>query len=188
MERPSPMTTLHVCRCLSAPWLARCRLPVAVVAALLVLLTCAGCEALAFTDEQLIRQRLRLHAAAVTTAIETHDWSAPAAYYDSAMRWQQGRAVVQGPVAIKGFLNSLSSIKGVDSFHTIVDSTRKVNAECIEATVTFQAHLVISSAELNFSNCYWQARVGWVKRGPGKWLIGYIVETSERKSGTFSRI
>lgn len=182
------MSSLHACRYLRARLPAWCRLTVIATAAVLVALACGGCEAMAFTDEQLIRQRFRLHSEAVTAAIDSNDWSVPATYYDRAMRWQQGRVILQGPEAVKGFLSSLHGIKGIDSFHTIVDSTRKVNAEWIEATVTFQSHLVISSAELNFSNCYWQARVGWVKRGPGKWFIGYIVETSERKSGSFSRL
>ena len=101
---------------------------------------------------------------------------------------QRATVTLQGRDAAKGFLASLNEMTQMDEFFIIVNSTSKLSPDLIEAKVTMQAHLVLSSAELNFSNRFWDARMGWVKRGPGKWQIAYIIETTDRRSGTFSRI
>ena len=144
----------------------------------------SGCGFLAFTDEQLVKNRIRDHDAALTA----HDWRAAAAFYDASIIWQQGQARYQGRAAAQGFLGSIRDIYNMDGFYTIVDSTSKPKEGLVEAKVTMQAHLVISSATLDYSNRVWEARMGWVKRGAGKWLVAYIVETSPRKDGQFSRL
>jgi hypothetical protein len=160
-----------------------CRLPV-VLGAVLGLVLLAGCDFLALTDEQFVKNKIREHAEAVTA----RDWKAAATFYDLNVQWQQGTAKLEGKAAAKGFLISLNDMIQMDEFFTIVNETRRVTPELIEAKVTMQAHLVLSSAELNFSNRFWDAKMGWVKRGPGNWKIAYIIETSERKEGKFSRI
>ncbi len=166
----------------SAPRLTRL-LEMVLLGALFALLL-GGCDFLAMTDEQLVKNKMREHDEAVTK----RDWRAAASFYDLNVKWQHGTVSLQGREAAKGFLESLNAMSQMDSFYCVVSSTRKVNPELIEAKVTMQAHLVLSSAELNFSNRIWEARMGWVKRGPGKWQIAYIIETSERKDGKFSRI
>jgi hypothetical protein len=143
-----------------------------------------GCNFLALTDEQFVKNKIREHAEAVTA----RDWKAAATFYDQYVQWQQNTVKLEGRDAAKGFLMSLNDMSQMDEFHTIVQDTRRVKPELIEAKVTMQAHLVLSSAELNFSNRFWEARMGWVKRGPGNWKIAYIIETSVRQEGKFSRI
>ena len=143
-----------------------------------------GCDFLALTDEQFVKNKIREHSEAVSA----RDWRVAASYYDLNVVWQQGALKLEGKAAAKGFLSSLNDMSQMDSFYAIVQDTRRVTAELIEAKVTMQAHLVLSSAELNFSNRYWDARMGWVKRGPGNWKIAYIIETSPRQEGKFSRI
>ena len=150
----------------------------------LVALLAGGCDFLAVTDEQFVKNKMREHAEAVTA----RDWRTAATFYDLNVKWQRGAVTLQGRDAAKGFLESLNDMNQMDEFFTIVKSTRKLNPELIEAQVTMQAHLVLSSAELNFSNRFWDARMGWVKRGPGKWQIAYIIETTARQEGKFSRI
>jgi hypothetical protein len=163
---------------------ARARLlEVALLGALLAVLA-GGCDFLAVTDEQFVKNKMREHAEAVTR----RDWRTAATFYDLNVKWQQGSVTLQGRDAAKGFLESLNNMSQMDEFFTVVNSTNKLSAELIEAKVTMQAHLVLSSAELNFSNRFWEARMGWVKRGPGKWQIAYIIEVTERKEGKFSRI
>lgn len=158
-------------------------LEAALLGALLALLV-GGCEFIAVTDEQLVKNKMREHAEAVTA----RDWRTAATFYDLDVKWQRGAVTLQGRDAAKGFLESLNDMSQMDEFFTIVNSISKLRPELIEAKVTMQAHLVLSSAELNFSNRVWEARMGWVKRGPGKWQIAYIIEMSERKDGKFSRI
>ena len=143
-----------------------------------------GCDFLAVTDEQFVKNKMREHSEAVTR----RDWRTAAAFYDLNVKWQQGTVTLHGRDAAEGFLKSLNAMSQMDEFFTVVNDIRKLNPELIEAKVTMQAHLVLSSAELNFSNRFWDARMGWVKRGPGKWQISYIIETAERKEGKFSRI
>ncbi len=158
-------------------------LGVALLGALGALLL-AGCDFLAMTDEQLVKNKMREH----DEAVSKRDWRTAATFYDRNVKWQYGTVSLQGRDAAKGFLESLNAMSQMDSFYCVVNSTRKISSELIEADVTMQAHLVLSSAELNFSNRFWGARMGWVKRGPGKWQISYIIETAERKEGKFSRI
>lgn len=158
-------------------------LATAVLGALVAMLV-GGCGFLAVTDEQFVKTKMREHAEAVTK----RDWRTAATFYDLSVKWQRGAVTLQGKEAARGFLESLNEMYQMDEFFTIVNSTSKLNPELIEAKVTMQAHLVLSSAELNFSNRFWEARMGWVKRGPGKWQIAYIIETTERKDGKFSRI
>lgn len=162
-------------------------LPAALLGCLLAMLV-GGCEFIAMTDEQLVKNKVRDHAEAVTAAMSSRDWRAAAAFYDTNVKWQRGNVTLQGKEAAKGFLLSLNEMSQMDEFFTIVNGTSKVKEDLIEAKVTMQAHLVLSSAELSFSNRIWEARMGWVKRGPGKWQIAYIIETTARKDGKFSRI
>jgi len=149
------------------------------------LLGLTGCEYLALTDSQLVKNRMREYCLAVTA----RDWGATAAYFDASVQWQQGHnKALQGRDAARGFTTTLSAMHQMDDFFIIVDDITKIKPDLIEAKVTMQAHLVLSSTEMNYSNCFWTARMGWVKRGPGKWLISYIIETSPRKEGKFSRI
>jgi nuclear transport factor 2 (NTF2) superfamily protein len=165
----------------SAPWR---RLLGLAGLALLALGLGGGCDFLAVTDEQFVKNKIREHAEAVTA----RDWAKSARFYDLNVKWQQGATSLQGREAAKGFLGSLNAMSNMDEFFTIVNSIAKVNPELIEAKVTFQAHIVLSSTELNYTNRFWEGRMGWVKRGPGKWQISYIIETTERKEGKFSRI
>lgn len=152
------------------------------------IMLCGGCDFLAVTDEQFVKNKVREHAEAVTAAMSSRDWRGAAAFYDANVKWQQGTTTLQGRDAAKGFLASLNTIQGMDEFFTIVNSIGKLSPELIEAKVTFQAHIVLSSTELNYTNRFWEGRMGWVKRGPGKWQICYIIETTPRKEGRFSRI
>jgi hypothetical protein len=158
--------------------------PAAVVLGTFLILLATGCDFLAVTDEQLVKNRMRQHCEAVSA----RDWRTAASFYDLNVKWAHNGVTLQGRDAVKGFLGSLNDMYQMDEFFIIVDGMNKPKPEVIEAKVTMQAHLVISSAELTFSNRFWAARMGWVKRGPGKWLIAYIVETSPRREGQFSRI
>lgn len=187
-ERAVPMSYLLPCQGMSAiapVW--RRAVAVAVLAALAVVLS-GGCDYVAVTDEQLVKTRTREHAEAITASVSSRDWRVPASFYDANVTWQQGTTTLKGRDAAKGFLGSVNAIQGMDEFFIIVNSTATLKPDLIEAKVTFQAHIVISSTELNYSNRFWDGRMGWVKRGPGKWQILYIVETTERKDGKFSRI
>ena len=193
----------------------------AVLLAGLAAVLLGGCDFLAVTDEQLVKNRIREHAEAVTAAMSSRDWGTAAAFYDStgvvkwqrdvtvasvpeqqqlqqlqkaqpgAVTWQgtqRATVVLQGREAAKGFLKTLSDIYNMDEFFTVVHSITKIRPDLIEAKVTMQAHIVLSSTELNFSNRFWEARMGWVKRGPGKWQICYIIEDTAREDGKFSRL
>ena len=162
----------------------RLRLPAATLLGALLALLVGGCDFLALTDEQLVKNKMREHCEAVTA----RDWQKAATFYDLQVKWQQGAVTLQGRDAAKGFLASLNDMYQMDEFFIVVNSISKPSAELVEAKVTMQAHLVLSSAELNFSNRFWDARMGWVKRGPGKWQIAYIIETTARKTGAYSRI
>lgn len=160
------------------------RMPLPLLGAVVFLLFAGGCNYLAFTDVQLVKNHMREHCQAVTD----RDWRKAASYYDASFQWQQGSKRLTGREAAKGFLASLNEMHNMDSFYAIVhDSTKRSDTQ-IEQKVTFQAHIVLSSTELNFTNRVWNARVGWVKRGPGKWLLSHIVEVTPRKQGEFSRI
>ena len=144
-----------------------------------------GCDYLALTDGQLVKNRTREFAEAITA----EDWRKAATFYDASVTWRQGnRPPLQGRAAARGFTATLHALHNMDEFFIIVDDTTKIKPDLIEAKVTMQAHIVISSTELSFTNQFWTARMGWVKRGPGKWLISYIIETSPRREGDFSRI
>lgn len=160
----------------------------AVVGAVVALGLLPGCDFLAVTDEQFVKNKMREYGEAITASMKSDNWSAPAAFHDQGVKWQQGNVTLQGRDAAQGFLLSLKAMTQMDEFFVVVKSTRRVNTELIEADVTMQAHLVLSSAELNFSNRFWEAKMGWVKRGPGNWKVAYIIETSPRQEGKFTRI
>jgi|GEM_PF-1014862 len=164
-----------------------CRL-LAVSGAALAVLLLAGCDFLAVTDEQFVKNKMREYGEAVTASMSSGDWRVPASFHDQDVKWQHGNVTLQGRDAAREFLLSLKAMTQMDEFFVVVKDTRRVSTELIEANVTMQAHLVLSSAELNFSNRYWDAKMGWVKRGPGNWKIAYIIETSERREGKFTRI
>lgn len=151
--------------------------------ATLVLFLGTGCNYIALTDQQLVKNLMREHCLAITE----RDWREAASYYDASVQWKSGRQVLKGRAAAKGFLGSLNKLHNMDEFFAIVHESSKKSDTLIEQQVTFQAHIVVSSTELEFTNRFWNARVGWVKRGPGKWLISYIVEVTPRKEGEFSR-
>ena len=75
----------------------------------------------------------------------------------------------------------------MDELFTIVNSIGKLNPELIEGSVPSR-RTSYCRTELNYTNRFWEGRMGWVKRGPGKWRICYIIETTPRKEGKFSRI
>ncbi len=178
MARSPTLLRLGHFRCRSGRALA------GLAGALLGLVLLAGCDYVAVTDEQFVKKKMREHDEAVTA----RDWRTAASFYDLKVQWQQGAVRLEGRAAAEGFLSSLNSITQMDEFFTIVNEIRRVKPDLIEAQVTMQAHLVISSAQLDFSNRFWDAKMGWVKRGPANWKIAYIIETTPRRDGKLSRI
>jgi hypothetical protein len=152
--------------------------------ACLFLLAAAGCDFFVFTDEGLVKNKIRENAEAITAK----NWREAAKLYDSRFQWQQGDTVLKGQAGVKAFWKSIESIVNCDEFHAVVHSVEKKGPGQILATVTFQAHLIESSMTMKYSNITWKATMGWVKRGNADWRIIFIKELSPRKKGKFSRV
>lgn len=150
----------------------------------LLLAGTTGCNFFVFTDEGLVKNKIRENAEAITAK----NWRDAAKLYDSRFTWQQGDTVLKGQEAVKAFWRSIDSIMNCDEFHTVVHEIEKKGPGQILATVTFQAHLIESSMTMKYSNLTWKGAMGWVKRGNADWRIIFIKELSPRTKGKFSRV
>jgi len=137
----------------------------------------AGCGAVAISPESQVERAIKAHS----KAINVGNWKLAATFYHKKFRWKTRSTSVKGTAAIKGFLRSIKNTQGLDEFYTQTLNLKKLSGSKVAATVSFQAHLITSSMQMEFSNRSWRAKMLWVKVAPQTWRIGIIEEVSLRR-------
>lgn len=142
-----------------------------------IALLATGCDALAVTDYGYVKGQTR----AYSRLICEKKIGDAGEFQDSRMIWQQlSGAKLSGKPAADGFLASVSSIQGMDTFYIYVHSHEKLDDKRIIMDVTMQAHCVVNSMTMVYDNTVWRAKMLWVRTDRATWKIGAIAETSAR--------
>ena len=144
----------------------------------------AGCDALTFTPEGLVKFRIQTHS----RAIAAKNWDKARSFYASEVQWQTSEFKKRGPDVAGEFLDSIRNIQACDNFFTDVHSIKKSSETRMVAHVTFQAHTVVSSMTMRYSNVFWDAKLLWIRQGATNWKLAGIKELHPRKKGKFNRL
>jgi len=142
-----------------------------------ILLGAGGCGAVAISPESQVERAIKAHSKAVNVG----NWKLAATFYHKNFRWKTRTTSAKGKGAIKGFLMSIKDLRGLDEFYTQTLNVKKLSNTKVAATVSFQAHMITSSMQMEFSNRSWRARMLWVKVAPQTWRIGILEEMTLRR-------
>jgi len=153
------------------------RTAIQLLALLGVLLGGEGCGVVAISPQSQVEKTIKAHSQAVNVG----NWKLAATFYHKNFRWKTRATSVKGKGAVKGVLLSIKDIRGLDEFYTQTLSVKKLSDTKVAATVSFQAHLITSSMQMEFSNRSWRAKMLWVRVAPQTWRIGIIEEVTPRR-------